>query len=229
MSRTNSRFWLSLALITTFVGVGRAQSPVRVGVVIDGPWERNAEINGAFEQEIRDLVGREFDVRFPAEKRLVGDWSVTTVTANLDRLLSDASVDIIIASGPLVSHEAGHRSNLPKPVIAPFIINQAIQEIPIDAGASGVRNLVYVSWPNDLQRTLEVFQSVVPFKRMAYIYPPMILNGIPNLVRNLATATEALGIQTDYVAIQSDVRATVRSIPDHVEAVYVLPLLPTTA
>ena len=222
--------WIVAANI--LVGVCGAQTPVRIGLLIDGPWERNEQIREAFEREALDLVGREFDVRFPADKRVVGNWTTSGTRDGLNRLLADPTVDIIIASGPLASNEAGHRTNLSKPVIAPFILNQAIQEIPIKGGASGIRNLVYVAWPSDLQRNLQVFQNVVPFKRMAYVYSPALLEAIPDLAQNLVRATEGLGIQTEYIPVRGDVAAAVNAIPASVEAVYVLPLLgldaPTT-
>ncbi len=52
-------------------GVSVAQmpcDPCTVGVVLDGPWERNAEVRGIFEGEVLDLVGDDLGVRFPPDK-----------------------------------------------------------------------------------------------------------------------------------------------------------------
>ncbi len=91
---------------------------VVIGVLIDGPWERNDEITHTFEQEILGLTGREFDVTMPAEKQIVGGWTVASVTGGLDRLLADSEVDLVITAGVLGSNEAGHRTSFSKPVIA---------------------------------------------------------------------------------------------------------------
>ena len=37
---------------------------VTIGVVVDGPWDRNDEIFALFKKEINDLLSREFDIRF---------------------------------------------------------------------------------------------------------------------------------------------------------------------
>ena len=51
-----------------------AQLPVvRIGVAVDGPWERNREILDLFQSEIRTLTRDEFDVRFPEDKIAEGD------------------------------------------------------------------------------------------------------------------------------------------------------------
>ena len=52
-----------------------AQLPVKnIGIVVDGPWERNNSIIQLSQQEIFDLLQGEFDIKFPGDKYLVADW-----------------------------------------------------------------------------------------------------------------------------------------------------------
>jgi hypothetical protein len=60
-----------------------AQRVIRIGIVIDGPWERNSEIRETFEQEITALLRGEFDARFPAEKRLQADFTASGIDRSL--------------------------------------------------------------------------------------------------------------------------------------------------
>ena len=53
--------WIVCLVIPSW---GAEISPIRIGIVIDGPWERNDEIRGIIQQEILDLTRGEFDVRF---------------------------------------------------------------------------------------------------------------------------------------------------------------------
>ena len=76
----------------------------RIGIVFDGPWERNDEIRSLFQKEILDLMQGDYDVRFPRDKLIVADWTVGRVKAALDRLLADPEVDLVIASGVLASN-----------------------------------------------------------------------------------------------------------------------------
>ena len=145
-----SRLWvlsaLLIALSTLVPPKSTGQSApalpvVRVGTIVDGPWGRNQEILAAFQSEILALTEREFDVRFPESKRLIGDFAPASIKSGLDQLLADPEVDLILALGPVASHDVSLRGSLPKPVVAPFIIDPAVQGLPEKSGASGVRNL----------------------------------------------------------------------------------------
>jgi hypothetical protein len=48
--------------------------PMVIGMVVDGPWERNEEILSAFRLEILELTRDEFDVRIPPDKTITSDW-----------------------------------------------------------------------------------------------------------------------------------------------------------
>jgi len=184
---------LVLAALTIGMPSSRLSAEVVVGVLVDGPWEHNKEITRAFEQEILSLTGREFDVVMPPGKRITGDWTVGSVSRGLDQLLQDPEVDLIIAAGVLGSNEAGHRGAFLKPVIAPFVINAGLHGIPLKEGASGVKNFTYVAFPSDVVHNIQIFQSVVPFNRMAYLYTPPVIEAIPELIPNLTRAVSRFG------------------------------------
>ena len=68
-------------------GVAASPSPpaphgprVHIGVVQDGEGF-GTDMYPVFEAEIRELLGEEFAVRFPAESRVVADWTKAGVTA----------------------------------------------------------------------------------------------------------------------------------------------------
>ena len=101
---TNRRAGLRAAvLLAAWLCAGAlaaAELPVmRVGVVVDGPWEGNAVIRELTRTEVVALTEGEFDVRFSDELYLVGDWTVDSARSNLDRLLNDPEVDAIITWG----------------------------------------------------------------------------------------------------------------------------------
>ena len=100
----------------------RAQDRVAVsiGVVVDGPWDRNDEILGRFQQEITALLSGDFDVRFPDQAQVDGAWTTEGVRNALDRVLEDPEVDLVLTIGVLGSVEAARLAVLPKPVIAPL-------------------------------------------------------------------------------------------------------------
>ena len=101
---------------------GQDREVVSIGVVVDGPWDRNDEIQDRFEQEIIALLSGDFDVRFPDQAQIDGGWTLEGVRNALDRLLEDPEVDLVLTVGVLGSVEASDwaatcapRGELPSP------------------------------------------------------------------------------------------------------------------
>ncbi len=223
-------FLIALSLIGT--GSLGAQSPVvRIGIVQDGPWERNDEIRVAFENEISNLLGRAFDVSFPAEKRIEADWSADGIREGIDRLLSDPEVDILLALGPRSSNNVARRGTLPKPALAAFVIDAELQGIPIrfdpELGRpiSGVANLSYVVVGTDVQRELRFFREIVPFKKLTFLTSLGLSEAIPELEDRLTGALAGLDVEHSVVAVRRSASEALQAIPADTEAVYVAPLL----
>ena len=94
-----------------------AADPVRIGVIVDGPWEGNDRVQALTRREILALTEGEFDVRI--EDSVAGDWTLETAIANLEMMLADPAIDIVITWGVLSSNAVCCLGELAKPVIAP--------------------------------------------------------------------------------------------------------------
>ena len=115
---------LLIAFSTLLTSEGTAQSSrelpvIRVGTIVDGPWNRNPAILTQFQNEILALTEREFDVRFSESKHIIADFTMVGIRGGLDQLLGDGEVDLILALGPMASHDVSLRGPLPKPVVTP--------------------------------------------------------------------------------------------------------------
>lgn len=225
---------LSVVALLGFVpGASEAQlqcRPCVVGVVLDGPWERNEEIRGTFEREAIDLVGTDFDLQFPAEKRLLADWTLEGARGAVEQLLSDPDVDIVLTSGPVASTYAGRRGDLPKPVVAAFILNPEVQGIPLGTDdrnqrISGVTNLSYVTFPGQLPEEIQRFREVVPFRKLTLLTNEGLATAIPELEDNVRREIAGLDVELDVVRVGTSVDAALAAIPEDTEAVYVVPLI----
>jgi outer membrane protein TolC len=208
------------------LSIEAAQTPVvRIGVVIDGPWERNQEVFGLFQAEIQALAGVEFDVRFPDEKTIVGNWTPAGSSEALDSLLVDREVDLVMAMGVMASDSACRRGDLPKPVVAPFVIDAEVQGLPQVDGASGVRNLNYLSSTITLRRDLEVFREILPFRHLAVLSTFGLRNMVPELRQAVQQVADELEIELHVVDVKETVESALAVLPADTEAVYVFPLL----
>jgi outer membrane protein TolC len=197
---------------------------VVIGTVSGGPRERPG-LRQRFEQEIRELVGAEFEVHFPEEYQIDGDWTLAGVNAAIEQLMTAAAVDIVVCYGVVPSTALLRRGPLPKPGIAAHVPGAAALGAPEQAGASGVRNLAYLSLPNPLVRDLVFFREMIPFTRVAILASQDLLDFAPVLRENAVAALESEGFEVTVVAVGAEPAPALAALPEGVEAVYLAPLL----
>lgn len=222
------RLVLGLWLLTLCLPHPLSAAPlpvVRIGVILDGPWEGNQTLLGYFETEIAELTAGEFVVSFPADLTLTDDWSMEGVRRAADRLLNDQRVDQILAIGVLTSHDMALRGPLAKPVIAAFTVDRDIQGFPLQNGASGIRNLSYLAPPSPVTRDLHAFRELLPFRRLAVLVHRPYLQAIPALAENLEHELAAQGVRVVIVPVESSAEEALQALSPDIDAVYVTPLL----
>ena len=197
-----------------------------IGVVFDGPWERNAELADLLRTEISQALLGQTQVSIPAEKVLVGDWTTATARELNDRLLSDPAVDLVVGFGVFTSQDLALRRSLPKPVIAPIIIDPKEQNIPLHAGTSGTKNLNYLVFPHTFLRDYKLLRELVPFKKLAYLTSRRYQTGTPGVRPPDEEIARMVG--SGFVTIMFDDRAdeALAAIPPDADAVFldVVPL-----
>ena len=174
---------------------------VRIGFVMDGPWDRLKETQADFEKEIADLLGGEFDVRFPETKQIMGNWTEKAVSDGINLLLADPQVDLVIALGVLASNDAAIRGDLPKPVLAPIVLDVYLQGLPEKEGTSGVKNLSYTALPNPFHSDLEMFQRIVPFKKFALLSTPYYREGLQAFRERLPGIAKEMGLKMQIIIV----------------------------
>lgn len=208
---------------------GKAKLPVvRIGVVKDGPVIRLPNYFGTIQQEILDLVSDQFDIRFPADKSLLGDWTMSGVKQAMDSLLADPEVDLIITLGFGASQYAGHLKQLKKPVIATAVVDAEFQGFPAKDGTSGVKNLNYISPLRDRQRGLKAFREIVPFKNLAFLVDRLFAQTIPKLdeIEELVRQTAVDAAVVVYpVLVDTSADDVLAALPPDTDAVFVAPLI----
>ena len=201
---------------------------VRVGVVFDGSSSITGELLDLIRQEILTLTEGEFDVRFEDRDILTGDWTVPSVDAAIDRLLSDGEVDLVLALGLVASQTFCCHAELPKPVIAGLVVDPALQGLPEDRGTSGVHNLSYLSFPASFERDVDLFREITPFRRLTAIFNRWFLDVVPELGEKIRRLVAEKGLAYDAIAAGSSVDEVLANLPADAEAVYLAPLLHLT-
>ena len=207
--------------------------PCAVGVVFDGPWDRNRELRASFEPEIVSLAAPRFTVSFPAGARRVADWTLPGAREEVEALLADSAVDIVLTVGPLSSAHAilreESRGELPKPVIATFVIDPEAQGFPIEANDAGERtsgraNLSYLTFTRDAAEEIRRLREVVPFDHPAFLVQESLLAATPALEETLPRAIAAIGGNSDILRVGASAKDALAALPAAVDAVYLTPL-----
>ena len=196
---------------------------VNVGIVIDGPIgpPSPGHVRKLLSTEFEELMRAEYDMRMPEDKTTRSDGTVEGIGGGLNSLLEDDDIHLVIAAGPIASHLAGTWGPLPKPVIAPLVINPLVQGVPLEGDVSGVENLSYITFPSNVQKDLETCIEVVPFKKAALLFSRSIGDAIPELWDHYLSQGEAAGIVGVPVPVDDNAAAVLQAIGDDVEAVFV--------
>ena len=241
MSRFIDKRRVGLAIVAWLLPA-LAAADVVIGIVEDGPLPRPIIPLGTLEAEILDLVGAEFDVSMPEDKRIDGGWTLAGVRDALARQLADPDVDIVITTGLVSSHEAARLSNLPKPVIASIVADMQLQAFPAerldDKIVSGRPNLVYLAHARaagredpgieqtNIDEAIDIFHDAVGFEHLAVMLDPLTIEAVPALAYDKpAVVGRRLGVRTSVVAMGDSVEEALEAIPADADAVLVGPLL----
>ncbi len=228
MMRTLSGGLLAALLLAFAAGppVAAEELPVvRIGVLVDGPWEGNELVRRLTREEVTALTDGEFDVRFPDDAYLIGDWTHAQAKENVERLLRDPEVDIVIAWGLLASHAVCCYLELPKPVVAPVIVDPLLQGLPKQNGASGVPNLSYVELENKIDVELTIFRQIAPFDTIHFLSMNHLIDAIPELPRRTFELAAQAGFEVGLVPVGTSADEVLSAIPEDAQAVYLWPLL----
>ncbi len=198
---------------------------VNIGIVVDGYWDQNEKILNLTKKEILELTHREFDVRFPPEKTIDGQWNADEVRKAINSLLSDSEVDLVIAWGVMASNIFCWRRDLPKPVIAPAIIDAELQGLPMKDGVSGIKNLNYVSFPNSIGADIRAFLDIVSFKKLAVFVNKVTAEAVPILMEKSVNAMKALDLETVFIPVEKTAKEALAKLPPDIDAAYIAPLI----
>lgn len=217
-------FVAGLLAVMPVLAVAAPAETIRVGVLVDGPWAGNQILRGLTITETTVLTEGEFEVEFPDEIYLIGDWTPETARRNLQRLLDDPDVDVVVTWGLLASNAVCCLEDLPKPVIVPVVVEPDLQGFPLEDGSSGVPNLSYVSLPSSLAADLEYFRRMLPFERVAILINGALLDAIPQLATRTQEQLDAVDLEFEYAPVRDSIEEGLASISDEVDAVYVWPL-----
>ncbi len=220
--RGASKLALSLCVACGLPALTVAQSrPSRVAFILDRESSRFQPLVDATQREIRAFF-RDGEVELlPAQ---AGDGTAAGIAAVLKRATQDSTVAVVVALGPIASHLVARSGAPGKPTIAAAVIDASWQNIPLQDGASRVRNLTYVDQSYSVGNTLVDFRRLIPFRKLAILLDRDLLQAIPQLKNSATRMVRDAGADAVVVAAGDGVGSILKAIPAGVDAVYLTPL-----
>jgi outer membrane protein len=226
LSETFARI-LGITLLLSLTALVSARE-VRVGVLIDGPSERESLSADALERAAAEVYGDDLVLTVSQASRLAGNWNVLALKAALDRLEADPKVDVVVTLGFAASHLAAHRAQFPKPTIAASVLDPALQSFPLKAATSGRHNFTYVTTFNRVEDQLDTFHHIIGFTHLVVLVDPLAFQVVPELELK-ATALQAATGATVVLRPAANLTDALADLPPGTDAVYVAPLLRLSA
>jgi len=210
------------------IATANSLTVVRIAILYDGP-HSDFGVGEIFrkqliQKEILSLTKGEFDVRFPSSVQIHGGWSIQKIRKALDALLKNPSVDMILTLGLLSSNEAVQRSQFSKPVIAPFVIDPALQGISPKKRHGQVQNLTYLILSESFERNLQAFLEIVPFQRLALLQDAALLKAVPNIQKTIDQIAKKHHLVIHPISVTTSVDTIWSQLPPDTQGVYVAPL-----
>ncbi len=218
---------LAANLLVSHPGEAQSLPEVRVAFVHDGAaadWA--AGFRDSLSQELRRILEVDYTVLMPDELQRTADGSVASVRAELESLQADQQVDLIVASGPLGSLEAGRLSKRARPVIGTWVMNPAVQGIPYDNGTSGLHNFTYITVGNLLSADMDALNKVVEYEHLAVVGSSGWVTALPGDGTGLAEFT---GAKASFLVSDGSVESVLSQLPSDADAVYLMPMTDMSA
>ncbi|PCI29238.1 MAG: hypothetical protein COB67_04445 [SAR324 cluster bacterium] len=111
---------ISLIFILLWVPLLALAAPkkIQIAVLADGPNWENELILKALKNELSILTGAEFEIKFPANLNMSGDYNLKQIKASAKQLANHSQADLIIALGHQSALTLAKLEPLKKPVLA---------------------------------------------------------------------------------------------------------------
>ncbi len=201
-----------------------AQPTYTIAIVTDGPTDFNEDFEEQMKDEIDQLLGRDFDVKFPDELRFDGQWDYKKITNDVDKALNSKQNSLVITLGTLSSQIAISKKSYKKPLIASTIINPKMQGAPYKNGTSNKRNLTYINGYFDIKEDIDVIKSIMRVKKAGVLINPNLYTNTPHIINYIKSSFKKVGITTQIISADPDLNLIIDAIDDDVDFIYVTPL-----
>ena len=205
-----------------------AKPTYNIALVSDGKSEYSAQFEEALKTEIKQILGRDFNVKFPKKLYYDGNWNYGKIANKVNKALKNRKSNMVITLGALSSHYVARKNYFAKPVIATAIINPKMQNVPYKNETSAKHNLTYVSAHQALENDINTMEEIKHIKKITVLIDAVLIKNTPSIGRYINKVFKKRGITVQIVSIGKDIQKSLKKIDDNTDFVYVTPLFQQT-
>ncbi len=195
---------------------------IGIAIISDNDVEENRWFESEIKSEIKDLLGSQYNLIFID---LPSSSDLNQTQTNINQAFSDPKIDVIIGAGVQVGNLLAKQKRFIKPSISSLIIDNELQNIPKTAeGISGIDNFTYILSPFDLLRDVNTLHEILPFKKLGIVGGDAIRENILDVNTFYNKLLKNHDTEYAFIPLNGSVNDILNSIPDEVDAIYLLPV-----
>lgn len=154
--------------------------------------------------EINQMISAPMQIRFPESKQIDGRGDPEQIRKGLERLQSDADVDMVIALGTLAGQIALSGSVPYKPTAIPMLENGWLFGLPHNKPGSGIKNINYVISSVRFDEALRRYLELTPFTHADLLADARTL-ALPSVQQNrIIEKAKEDGVELHIIPVQQD-------------------------
>lgn len=219
--RANKKNSLIFLVICFFSYNSLLAQNLNIGIITDYKYEakKHGNLKGDILKEISQTIGSSVKVNILDENVVFADNDSLLINDTYNQLIK--SCDVVILIGLTSTHTILSTNTISVPTIALGISNTEMQNIPITQnGTSGKNNFSYILTRRNIEKELEHFYEIFPFKKISILFNKNAI-GASN-ERRLKQKISALSSKFNCiiypVVIDEDITNALSKIPDDTDA-----------
>ncbi|MEM7361264.1 MAG: TolC family protein [Pseudomonadota bacterium] len=219
-----NRLFFGFILFALLSPTSQAKRDFTVAVLSDLGASQSTALEAHYVEELHTLTRGEFDVTV-LEYEV--DWRANNFNQQVDKIYRDPKVDMLLVLGFAANQITIRRDNFPKPTFLPFVVESELIGAPLKDGASGKRNLSYLTFSTQFVDSLVILSDVVKYSTLAIIADDLVISSLPDQMQD-ELLQESDGLTARLVAHDGQDHNILDRIGGDVDAVMIghLPRMP---
>ncbi|MEO0474314.1 MAG: ABC transporter substrate binding protein, partial [Bacteroidota bacterium] len=166
--------FLFVQCLAVVVFAQKTEQVIHIGFLFDPDLSGERDEQDGFRElqsEIQRVVGRQYQIRFREADFILTKGEPEAVQNGFNLLNQRTDVDMIIAVGPVSATVLGQQKTFSKPCISVGVIDREAQNLPWQSGYTGVPNYTYLSGGLSMEKNVNAFHQIFPFRKLAFLLP----------------------------------------------------------